>query len=162
MTGFVTDCTPSIVPEADDTPEAVVTNDGWFPGIDPASLREEFRIRDSVTPPRLRAAIVGAIITVGNQLVAFKAGHVAAGHANLGAVPSPQIDGKSRLIQLYGRAIGAAVKVELVERYRDTDLTGAGQRQVDELDASIGELRRDAIHAVRDLLGVTRTNVELI
>jgi hypothetical protein len=162
MSGFVTDCTPSIVPPATPSAEPPVTSDGWFPPIDPAEIRKSCRIRDSVTPERLRKAIVGAIITVGNQLAIWQARQLADGHADLAAVPSGEIDGYSRLLQLYHRAVAAAVKAELVEGYRDTDLTGAGQRQVDELEPSIGELRRDMIHAVRDMLGVGRTCVELI
>ena len=63
---------------------------------------------------------------------------------------------------LYRTAVGAWTKALLVERQRDTDLTGAGQRKVEELDESICELRRDALHAVRGLLGRTRTCVDLI
>ncbi len=56
----------------------------------------------------------------------------------------------------------AYAKAELVETYRDVDLTGAGQRKVEDAEPSIGELRRDAIHAIRDILGTTRTDIELI
>lgn len=162
MSGFVTDCTPSVVPPAVPTPEQPVEFDGWFPPVDPQALRKRVRIRDGVTPERLREAIVAAMISVGNQLEAWQAAHVASGHAALAAVPSKSIDGESRLVALYRRAIDASVKAELVERYRDVDLTGAGQRQVDELDQSVGELRRDALHAIRDMLGRTRLAVELL
>ncbi|SDA21517.1 head completion/stabilization protein [Sphingomonas sp. NFR15] len=160
MSGF--NCTPSIVPPASTVIEAPIANDGWFPDIDLASLREAMRLRDSVTPARLRTSALDAIITVGNQLVAWQARQVAAGYASLGAVPAPILDGKSRLVLLYARAIGAYTKAELVERYRDVDQTAAGQRSVGELDSSIEELRRDGLHAVRDMLGTTRVFVELI
>jgi hypothetical protein len=39
-------------------PEAPILNDGFFPDIDPARLREEARIPSSITWPRLRAAIL--------------------------------------------------------------------------------------------------------
>lgn len=160
MSDFVFDNTPT--PPVDPVHEMAVANDGWFPDIDPAEIRKEVKVRDAVTADRLRGAVVRAIITVNRQLTALKAGHVAVGHASLAAVPADQIDGKSQLMLLYHAAITAAAKVELVERYRDTDLTGAGQRQIDELDPAIGELRRDMIHAVRDLRGEGRTVVDLI
>ncbi len=152
----------AVVPGTPPATEAVVVNDGWFPNIDPVRLRAEHRIRDSVTPERLRGAIVGAIITVGNQLAVWQANQMTAAHASLAAVPALQIDGKSRFVLLYARAIGAYVKAELVEGYRDTDATSAGQREVTDLEPSIGELRRDAIHAIRDILGRPRMRAELI
>ena len=36
------------------------------------------------------------------------------------------------------------------------------QRKAEDLEPSVTELRRDSIHAIRDMLGVTRTTVELI
>ncbi|MFC3579542.1 head completion/stabilization protein [Sphingomonas hylomeconis] len=142
--------------------EAVVINDGWFPDIDPTSLREAYRIRDNVTPERLRKAILGAMLTAGNQLAIWQAAHLLAGRPTLGSVPTTILDGRSRLVLLYARAIGAYAKAELVETYRDIDTATAGQRQADELEPSIVELRRDALHAVRDMLGRGRVRVELI
>lgn len=152
----------AVVPGTPPVTEAVIVNDGWFPNIDPVHLRAEHRIRDSVTPERLRGAVIGAIITVGNQLAAWQASQMAAAHASLAAVPAPQIDGTSRFVLLYARAIGAYVKAELVEGYRDVDVTTAGQRDVGDLEPSIPELRRDAIHAIRDILGRARMRAELI
>lgn len=152
----------AVLPGAPVAPEAPVANDGWFPEIDPVTLRKEYRIRDNVTAEHLHKAIVGAIITAGNQLAAWQLAHVMAGYASLGAVPAVTIAGKSRFVQLYARAIGAYVKAELVETYRDTDATTAGQRDVAELEPSIVELRRDAIHAIRDMLGRPRLRAELI
>lgn len=159
MSGFVV---PSVVPATPPAAEPVIANDGWFPDIDPARLRSERRIRDQVTAERLSAALLGAIVTVGNQLSAWAAAQAAAGHAALADVPAPALGGESRLVLLYRRAVGAYAHAELVERYRDTDVTGAGQRQIDELEPSIGELKRDGVHAIRDMLGAPRTCVELI
>ncbi|HET9510009.1 MAG TPA: head completion/stabilization protein [Sphingomonas sp.] len=143
-------------------PEAPIANDGFFPDVPPAVTRDQYRIRDNVTPARLRKALVGAIITVGNQLGAFRDEQMAAGHATLAAVPAPQIDGQSRFELLYARAVGAYAKAELVEAYRDIDTTTAGQRQAEEMEPSIVELRRDALHAIRDILGRPRMRSELI
>lgn len=143
-------------------PETDVINDGFFPDIDPASVREAARIPTSITPARLRAAILGAIMTVEIDLRAFAAASIAAGYATLAAVPAPQLDGQSVQLLRYHRAIALYAKAELIERHRDFDTTAAGGGQADELTPSIGELRRDAQHAVRDMLGRTRTVVDLI
>nr|WP_317893134.1 head completion/stabilization protein [uncultured Sphingomonas sp.] len=149
-------------PSATDAAPQVVTNDGWLPDVDPAAVKDEQRIPESITGPRLRAAIVAAIITVGNELTDWQARQLAAGFRSLADVPAPKIDGQSRNVLLYQRAVAAYAKADLVERYRDVDFTGAGQRDADAVQPSIGELRRDAIHAVRDILGRARTDVELI
>lgn len=160
MAGF--NCTPSIIPPPSTDVEPLITNDGWFPDVDPAEFRKQMRIRESVTPERLREAILNGIISVGNSLLVWRVALALQGYASLETLPSSELGGESRLVILYRRAIGASAKADLVERYRDTDTTGAGQRQVGELDASVEELRRDAVHAVRDMLGKTRTTVELI
>jgi hypothetical protein len=160
MSGF--GCAPSIVPPPVASTEAPIVNDGWFPNIDAIALRAEYRIREVVTHDRLKRAIVGAMITVGNQLAAWQAAHMLAGYTDLAAVPATQLRDTSRLVLLYTRAIGAYAKAELVETYRDTDLTAQGQRDADAVEPSIIELRRDGIHAVRDMLGRPRLRAELI
>lgn len=152
----------AVVPNTPVVVEAVIANDGWFPDIDPAKLRAEYRIRDNVTAERLRGAIIGAIVTVGNQVAVWQAARMALTPTGLADVPAPKIDGISRNVLLYGRAIGAYAKAELVESTRDIDTTTAGQREADQLEPFVVELRRDALHAIRDMLGRPRLRAELI
>lgn len=77
-------------------------------------------------------------------------------------VTAPKIDGTSRLELLYRRAVFTLAKAELVERYRDVELTPRGDRKAEDLDPSVSELRRDSLYAIRDMLDVTRVAVELI
>ena len=144
------------------TADEPISNDGFFPDIDPAAVREAALVPTNITAPRLRAAILGAIMTAGIDLRAFATASTAAGHATLAAVPAPQLDGQSIQVIRYHRAIALYAKAELIERHRDFDMTGAGAAQADDLTPSIGELRRDALHAVRDILGKSRTTVDLI
>lgn len=155
-------CIPSVIPDDPPEAEASIANDGWFPDIDPAAFRARLRVRENVTAARLREALIYGIVTVGNQLATWQAERVAEGVADLASAASPAIDGQNRLTFLYHRAVFAEAKAALVERYRDIDTTGNGQRRAEDMDPSIGELRRDAVHAVRDILGRTRTDVELI
>lgn len=150
--------------DAEQPPEAEtpIVNDGFFPDIDPAAVREAARIPTSVTPARLRAAILGAILSVAYDLSAFRERSSADGHASLAAMPAPQLDGQSVQLIRYNRAVALYAKAELIERHRDFDTTSAGGSQADELTPTIGELRRDALHAVRDILGKSRTTIDLI
>jgi hypothetical protein len=158
----MSDFIANVLPDAADPAPALIINDGWFPDIDPAMFKDQQRIRDSVTPARMREALIAAILTVRRDLKAWAAGHRAAGAAKLEAVEAERIDNTSELVLLYRRAVFTAAKAELVERYRDIDTTGAGQRKADDLDPSVTELRRDSLHAIRDMLGVGRTTIELI
>lgn len=161
MNGFA--CTPVLTPPPAAPDGAAIVNDGWFPDIDPADLRKARRIPTELAAERLRDAVREAMIWANDQLEGWRAeAGGGLGHARFADVPSPPLDGSTRNLVLYQLAVGAWAKALLVERQRDVDLTAAGQRKVEDLEPSIGELRRDALHAVRRILGQTRTNIELL
>ncbi|SFT48760.1 head completion/stabilization protein [Pseudomonas marincola] len=139
-----------------------LSNDGFWPDIDADDVREAQRINPSVTNKRLEVAIVGALISVNRLLLAKKLNWQAEGFTTLADVPAEQINGASILQAQYLRAIYCATSVEVAERYRSYDTTNTGEKNAEELTASIDELRRDARWAVSDLLGLRRTTVELI
>lgn len=166
MSGFGTiggTCLGSVIPEATPAVEGTIADD-WYPAIDLDQLRRDHRIGtvQVVTPERLRDAVRAALLSIDNQLGAQAAAWEAAGHASLADVPAKKIDGVSRLVIAFHRAVGALTKVELIERHRDLDTTTGGDRDAGALDPTIGELHRDAVHAIRDILGRTRTDVELL
>lgn len=143
-------------------PTAIKTG-GWFPAIDPTLFRDEQRVdAQAITDARVRQALIAAIIRVGRDLEDWRLGHVAAGYTTLDQVPALLIDDQSELAILYRRAVFTAAKAEIVERFVDVDLTGRGERSADQLDPTVAELRRDSVHAVREILGVGRMTVELI
>ncbi|TPG14352.1 head completion/stabilization protein [Sphingomonas oligophenolica] len=160
MSGLV--CTPSIVPGATARTQAVIINDGWLPDIEPDAIALAVRIPAGILAERIRAACIGAILTLAPDLALFAAAQLLGGHASLADVPALQLDGKSRLVLLYERAVGALAKAELIERHRDVDQAGGAQRDASALDMSPDQLRRDATHAIRQILGRSATTVELI
>lgn len=162
MTGFVSrppaaDAQPPAAPPAE-----VITGDGWWPDIDLAKLREIARIPTTVTPVRLRDSTAAAMLDLNQVLAAWRAPHVEAGWANLHAVPAPEIDGQSRLVFLYTRAIHSTVAADLAEKTKDLTATAAGVDRADELACPADELRRSAVWAMRELQGLPHTTVELI
>ncbi|WP_298808337.1 head completion/stabilization protein [uncultured Sphingomonas sp.] len=158
----MTDLIATVLPDDDAPPAALIVNDGFFPDVDPAAFREQLRVRESVTDPRAREALIAAIMGVGRDLATWSVTQRASGHTRLADVPAPKIDGTSRLELLYRRAVFTLAKAELVERYRDVELTPRGDRKAEDLDPSVSELRRDSLYAIRDMLDVTRVAVELI
>ncbi|MBS7660569.1 head completion/stabilization protein [Pseudomonas lalucatii] len=153
MSGFV----------AGGAPQAfTLSNDGFWPDVDADALRAALRIDASVTNARLEVAAVAAVLSVNRELKAPKLAWQAEGHATLAAVPADQVNGQSELLALYRRAVYCTTAAEVAERYRSFDATNSGEAKADELAPSADEYRRDARFAIRDLLGVSRTTVELI
>jgi hypothetical protein len=143
-------------------PSDRVGNDGWFPDLSLSAFRQIVRLDGTVTDPRLREALVAAMLETNQILAAYQREQHTAGHGDLAAVPSTTIDGASRLVQLYRRAVQCAAKADLIERYRDLDSTDAGLRRAIEMDAAVDEQRRNARWAVSELLGQPHNTVELI
>jgi hypothetical protein len=140
---------------------SIVTNDGFFPDVDLDQLREQMRLDGTATHARLLGATVLAMVSVNGELEAWKATKVAAGVTSL-ADTLPKIGGTSVYVNLYLSAVYRTAKADLTERYRDFDTTKDGQDKAEQLDATIGDDRRHARWAIRDILGIPRTTVELI
>ncbi|MFP3850506.1 head completion/stabilization protein [Pseudomonas sp. W5-01] len=155
MSGFIATGTYTTAPYP-------ITNDGFWPDIDGAHVRASLRIDGSVTDARLEVAIVNALIQVNGELSAVKKGYKTGGYATLEAVPADEIKGISLLVHLYRRSIYCTAGAELTERYRSYDTSTEGNKNADELTPSVDEYRRDARFAIRDLLGVPHSTVELI
>jgi hypothetical protein len=153
---FVIDSPPA------ETPEAEIAGGSFWPSIDPAAIREAYRIDTTVTPARLRETLVEAMASVNTELAARRIIWQTAGDATLADVPAEKIDGTSVLVHRYRRAVGCLAKALLIERMPDYDTTPAGERRADRLSDPIDDLRRDARWAISDILGVGRTTVELI
>lgn len=166
MSGFGTiggTCHGSVIPEPSTSVDGEIAAD-WYPAVNLDRLRLDQRIgtRQVVTPERLRDAVRAALLSIDNQLGGWAASQTFAGYASLADVPAKKIDGVSRLVIAFHRAVGALTKAEQIERHRDLDTTAGGDRDAGALDPTIGELQRDAVHAIRDILGRTRTDVELL
>ncbi len=139
-----------------------IGNDGFFPDIDVDQARAAMRLDGTVTPERLRAALVDAALSVNDELAAWRGRQLAAGFAELGAVPAQRIDGLSRHVHRYLRAVHCTAAAWLIERYRSFDATAAGDRKAEAENTSVDDLRRDARWAISDIAGAPRTTVELI
>jgi hypothetical protein len=162
MSAFV-----ALPPAADADPPAqvadgVVAGDGWWPDVDLAALRDTARIDTTVTPAKLREAVVMAMLDLDRQLACWRAPLEAAGAANLAAVAQPVFAGQKRLVLLYTRAVVAAVVADLAERTRDSTATSAGLDRAEELLTVADDCRRNARWAVSDLMGRRRATAELI
>lgn len=142
--------------------DVTVENDGWFPNISLDAVRKAERITDTITVDRLKWAVVNAMLTVNSDLDAWRLAHIEAGHNSLAVVPSVAIAGESRLMQLYRRSVYSLAHADLIERYPDYSMTLKSADRSSDLASAGDDHYRNGRWAVRDLLGVGRTTVELI
>ncbi|HYD23834.1 MAG TPA: head completion/stabilization protein [Croceibacterium sp.] len=159
MNGFVAQ--PPTNPPAPD-PLDQVAGDAFWPALSIAEFRDAMAIAKSVADTRVRDALRGGMAHVRRELRAWKAGHVAAGAATLGDVDDEEIDGEGAAELLYRRAVFCVAAADIAETHGEVSATIDGRDRIAEERVAAGELRRNATHAIRDILGVTRTSVELI
>lgn len=155
MTFIVPAPTPTVA-------EQEISNGVFWPAIAPAEIREAQRIDGTVTPMRLRGALVEAIARTNGELNAWRIARQGDGHTTLAAVPADAIDGTSILVHRYQRAVGCCAKALLLERLRDFDSTGRAEKKADLEKDPIDDHWRDYRHAISDITGIGRCTVELI
>lgn len=139
-----------------------IRNDGFFPDISLDELRASARLDGTVTHARLREATIDAIDSVNAELCAWRAQQLAAGYSTLATVPTSTLDGQSVQLIRYRRAVFNLTHADVTERYRDWDTTKSGGQKAEDLEATICGARRNARWAINDLLGQSRSTVELI
>lgn len=144
------------------TDQAVITNDAFWPGIDPDDCRAVMKLDGSAADPRLRAALIGAIGDANRQLTAWATAQAAAGYPTLASVPAPQIDGGSLKVHQYRQAVYHLATAELTEYIRSIDTSRQGNAAADVLETPIDTHRRTAHWLLNDIRGNPRTTVELI
>lgn len=143
-------------------PEAPLSSSPFWPTIDPTQIRAAHRIDGTITPERLKDALIEAISSVNSELSVWREARMAEGYTTLADVPAEQVNDISMHVHRYGRAIGCAAKASLIERYRDYDTTAAGNKKADQLENPIDDLHRDMRWAISGILGIPRNTVELI
>lgn len=141
---------------------ATVANDGFFPDIDLDHMRAAVRLDGTVTAERLRDATVDAVLLVNDELATWKATQIAASYARLVDVPATEIAGETINLVRYRTAVYRFARADLVERYRNFDATKSGVEQAEQLECSADDDRRAAKWSIRDMLGKSRTTIELI
>ena len=127
----------------------------WWPEIKTRDAREIVRISGTVTQERLVEALQNAIWSVNQELAEWSQSRRAAN-------PSEETLTDDRLVGLYRRAVYHYAKAELIERYRDFDMTNAGSsRDEDKIDGA-DDARRNLRWAISDILGRSRVTVEAL
>lgn len=139
-----------------DVIEADIENVFW-PAISPATLRDIFSVKQDVNPSRLSHLVTMAIITTNDELK-----NLTIGYKEDGINSSTELEDAARLNNLYKHAVYSTVMVSVIDNSRDYDATASGREDTDDIEKAMDTQRSNAAIAIRTLLGLSRSNVELI
>ncbi len=160
-TGQDTPTTEVVVPDVP-KPDSIITSGDFWPDIDPGQCRMEMRLDGTVTDQRLRMALVTAITQVQDTLAPWVATQQENGATALTDTTARIVDGLNINEWRFKRAVYCYAAANLQERMRSFDTTAEGHKRADALTDPIDDHRRDGHWAVSDIMGRTRTFVELI
>lgn len=154
MTGLVAN-SPAVTEED-------IANTAFFPEISPSSCRATMDIDQRITPQRLRQALIGSMQDANHSLSQWALEQSGAGHTTLATVPADNIDGTSVKVSQYRRAVFSFAKAELIEHMIDYDTTLSGNRKHETLFSAVDKHRREALLAIRAIMGMSHSTIELI
>lgn len=156
MNGFVATPAPETAPEP-------ISLGSFWPALDASDFREAMRVGSTmVPPPRIRSALLAGALAADGELALWRAAQAEAGHASLAAVPAEEMDGQSRLVLLWRRAVYSFAAADLLETHRDLTVSDMGSQRATLHGESADDHKRNATRAIRALLGQSGTAVELI
>jgi hypothetical protein len=162
VSGFV-----SLPPAGPSAPPALadgISLGAFWPALSLATARAGLRVPTDITDQRLADALKAGALEAQGDLAAWAAAKIAAGAASLARVPdnNAPIGDEPRLVVLWRRAVHSLAMADLAESQRGPDSTAAGGKRAEQPEASVDDHRRDARFAIRDMLGISRTTVELL
>lgn len=158
-------------PQPPENRTQTVKNDGWWPDIDMQLLRDSVRLPAGVTDKRLVQRTRQVILSINNELAAWKQARRSEGYTSPESIPVDDTPGDAYdehpLITHYLAAVYAEVSARLNEQYRATDSTGKGDKNAQMLDPTIAEGFRDKDWEITAILKFneaahTKATVDLI
>lgn len=149
---------PSAPLALDDT----VSFDGWYPDLSLRGARQSLRIPTDITDTRLRDALTAAMLEIADDLAPWREVQDMTGFARLADCDDRVVAGENRLVILWRRAVHTLAAADLAEIQHGPDSSAQGADRAAALDMTAAELRRNSRWAVRDMLGIPHTTIELI
>ena len=143
-------------------PASTIANDGFWPTVDVQDFAASSRLDGSVSPERMRWALIQGILRINRELQGWQDDQRFHGHSTLTAVPGLQIGGHSAHHHLYLQAVYSEARALLTEHYRDFDTTKSAEQRARSLEPQIDAYRAEARQAISQLTGRPRTVSELI
>lgn len=143
-------------------PAPPITNNGFWPDIEPDTFRERHRIDTTITPGRVEHALSIAMRDINRQLADFQALQSDEGIYASDAVPAEPWQIPGHTTELYQQAVFSEAHARILESYRNYSATRDGDERGEIKDEAAEDYRRDARWAVSEIIGEPHTTVELI
>ena len=146
--------TTSYVPNKPSSISGTIANDGFFPEIDLGHFISVVRLNDTITEERIRYGLAQAILETNDQLEVLK--------PNNPFIPDnvPLIEGVSKQVLLYQKAVYSLTRVTLLQEMRDYDYVDHGDAP--DLQAMIDDEQKRHTNALSALLGKPSKHIRLI
>jgi hypothetical protein len=162
VTGFVS--LPPVGPSAPPALADTIALGTFWPPLSLAASRAVMRIPTDITDQRLADALKAAMLEAAQDLQVWQDLQAVYGFASLVEVThrNHDIGGDKRLAVLWRRAVHSLAMADLSELQRAADTTTAGGKRAESGELTVEDHRRNAHFAIRDIMGVARTTVELI
>lgn len=150
----------SFIPSSGAAPlDQVVPNDGFFPDLGVAEMRDQTGLGSVFGPERIAAVLQAAMIEVNADLADWRGG---LGTATLAEVPAPSYGGVSAKVILYKTGVYTRARAALIDTTRDYDSTKSGHGRADALEETADSWLAQSNEALARLIDRPRTVVELI
>lgn len=147
---------------ANETENLEISNISFFPAINVNDVRKTQRLDGTVTTERLKTAITSAIIAVNDDLYSWRLAKQLAGITTINDLNDELVNGESKYLILYKHAVYSWANALLNEQYINFDATAKAKGDLESNIESAGNLYRNARYAIRDILGKSRSTMELI
>lgn len=154
MTGFISTTTTET--------QLTITNNTFFPDLKLADFRAQYRVDDTVTDERITQQLSTAMMGVNYELWFWQNKQVSEGYNSLEDVPGENYGNITDKQHYYYTAVFAKAKALIIEKYRDFDSTGHGNDKADNMGSLIDDYKTESREAIRRLLAISRSTVELI
>lgn len=143
---------------------SAVTAGEWWPAIDVNRFRARYNLgTGSIPHARIEEALVHGLDSITRQLGAWQLEAILLGFDALADVaPEDVLNDEPRLVHLFRRAVELTAAAELADNNLDLTATDEGTDDAEARRSLADRHRARATAAVRDIIGGTRCDVELV
>lgn len=133
----------------------------FWPDLDPDDFSASF-YSDITDAAKIHHALVVAASIATLELTEWREGQISKGHNTLAGVPADTVGGVSVKIIDFKQAVYCRAKASLLDTYREIDTTPAASTKIELGFETACQYRKKYYDAMRRIMGLSRSTIELI